>query len=168
MPILPTEAAGVQLNLGSLLQERAARPEQPAQQGTPGVRNDSGVAPDRQVSQAGEQAGSGDSLRGAQTNAPGRPGAVSRSQDAAAEEENPLAPKTSREQVEKAMNEIQKVIEPVAQDLRFSIDEDSGATVVKVIDKATDEVIRQIPSEEALQIAAALDKLNGLLLKQKA
>ena len=32
----------------------------------------------------------------------------------------------------------------------------------------TNEVIRQIPSEEMLEIAKALDRLQGLLVKQKA
>ncbi|MDA0189672.1 MAG: flagellar protein FlaG, partial [Proteobacteria bacterium] len=59
-------------------------------------------------------------------------------------------------------------VSPVASDIQFSIDEDTGTTVVKIIDRTTDEVIRQIPSEEMLDIAKALDRLQGLLIKQKA
>ena len=40
--------------------------------------------------------------------------------------------------------------------------------IVKVMDNATKEVIRQIPSVEMLAIAKALDKIQGLLIKQKA
>jgi flagellar protein FlaG len=40
--------------------------------------------------------------------------------------------------------------------------------VVKVIDRETQDVIRQIPSQEMLDLAQALDKLQGLLIKQKA
>ena len=40
--------------------------------------------------------------------------------------------------------------------------------MVKVIDSNTQEVIKQIPSEEMIAIAKALDKLKGLLLQQKA
>lgn len=36
--------------------------------------------------------------------------------------------------------------------LRFSVDEESGRTLIKVVDAQTDELIRQIPSEEALRI----------------
>ena len=39
---------------------------------------------------------------------------------------------------------------------------------MKVVDASTDEVIRQIPSEEIISIAKALDKLQGLLVEQKA
>jgi flagellar protein FlaG len=57
---------------------------------------------------------------------------------------------------------------PHAQSLEFSIDEDSKRTVVKVIDVATKEVLRQMPSEEALRIAKSLDKASGLLIRQQA
>ncbi len=55
--------------------------------------------------------------------------------------------------------------------LEFSVDQNSGRNVVKIIDKSTKEVLRQIPSEEAIHIAQALDELNeirqGLLLSAK-
>lgn len=73
-----------------------------------------------------------------------------------------------RETLLQAVDEVRKAIAPVAQDLLFSIDNDTGRTVVKVVDSSTDEVIRQIPSEEVLAIAQALDKLQGVLIKQDA
>lgn len=75
---------------------------------------------------------------------------------------------SSLEDVQRAMEEVRNAITPVAQDLLFSIDEDTGKTIVKVVDASTDEVIRQIPSEEIITIAKALDNLQGLLLQQKA
>lgn len=80
----------------------------------------------------------------------------------------PAPQPTALEQVQQAMEDVRKAITPVAQDLLFSIDEDTGKTVVKVVDASTDEVIRQIPSEEIISIAKALDKLQGLLVQQKA
>lgn len=70
--------------------------------------------------------------------------------------------------VEDAVEKVQKVVAAQANNLLFSIDEESGRTVVKVVDSTTKETIRQIPSEEILSIAKALDKLQGLLLKQTA
>ncbi|GGX98457.1 flagellar protein FlaG [Pseudoduganella dura] len=55
-----------------------------------------------------------------------------------------------------------------AQSLEFSIDEDSKRTIVKVVDVATKEIVRQMPTEEALQIAKSLDKAIGLLIRQQA
>jgi flagellar protein FlaG len=52
--------------------------------------------------------------------------------------------------------------------LQFSIDEESGETVVKVVDTETDEVIRQIPSEEMLALARNLQRMEGLLFDGKA
>lgn len=72
-----------------------------------------------------------------------------------------------RKQVEKAVDDVQRFVETMNNSLQFSIDDDSGRTVVKVVDKQTDEVLRQIPSEEMLDIARALGKLKGLLVEQK-
>jgi flagellar protein FlaG len=72
------------------------------------------------------------------------------------------------ERLKAAVEKIQEFISATASDIAFSIDEDSGRTVVKVIERESQEVIRQIPSEEMLNLAKALDKLQGLLLKQQA
>lgn len=74
----------------------------------------------------------------------------------------------SRKQVEDAADKVQKFVANQASNLQFSLDEDSGRTVVKVVDASTKEVIRQIPSEEILAIAKALDRLQGLLIRQTA
>lgn len=74
----------------------------------------------------------------------------------------------SADQLNQAVKQIQDVIKQTAQSLQFSIDEDVGVSVVKVIDTESKKVIRQIPSEEVLEIAKALDKLQGLLVKQQA
>lgn len=70
--------------------------------------------------------------------------------------------------VAEALAKIEKFVAPMASELQFSIDEESGVRVVKVYDRATNEVIRQIPSAEMLEIAKALDRLQGILLRQKA
>lgn len=67
-----------------------------------------------------------------------------------------------------AIDKVQEFTNTLANELKFSIDDNSGQTVVKIVDTATDEVIRQIPSEEMLAIADALDQIQGLLIKQKA
>jgi flagellar protein FlaG len=54
------------------------------------------------------------------------------------------------------------------RDLQFTTDEESGAHVVKVVNRSTKEVIRQIPSEEAVRLAQALGRLQGLLVSDKA
>lgn len=78
------------------------------------------------------------------------------------------SPKPSREQVQQVAQQLQRVAEPVARNLQFSVDGDTGKTVIRVVDSDTNEVIRQIPGEEILAIARAVDRLQGLLLKGEA
>lgn len=82
-------------------------------------------------------------------------------------ERNGAAP--SLEKVTQAVQNINKSLQAMSRDLEFSVDSDSNRTIVKVIDRKTKEVIRQIPSNEALEISKALDTaVHGLLMKQQA
>ncbi|HNO74392.1 MAG TPA: flagellar protein FlaG [Nitrosomonas mobilis] len=74
----------------------------------------------------------------------------------------------SPEKVEDAVKQIEQFTQSVAQNLKFSIDEDTGKTVVKIMDSQTNELIRQIPSEEAINIARTLGKIEGLLFNDQA
>lgn len=74
----------------------------------------------------------------------------------------------TKEQVNKAVDSINKTIQATAQNVEFSVDSDSSQLIVKVIDQQTKQVLRQIPTVEILEIAKSLDKLQGLLIKQSA
>lgn len=74
----------------------------------------------------------------------------------------------SEAQLQGAVNAANDFIKPITNSVEFSLDKDSDKMIVKVMDNATKEVIRQIPSVEMLAIAKALDKIQGLLIKQKA
>ncbi|HAY10790.1 MAG TPA: flagellar protein [Thauera sp.] len=115
-----------------------------------------------------ERAAATDASSTAKTGAAAAGARTEQSKRTAAEDAAAAQKPSSLEQVEQAMDEVRKAISPVARDLLFSIDEDTGRTIVKVVDASTDEVIRQIPSEEIISIAKALDKLQGLLVEQKA
>jgi flagellar protein FlaG len=67
-----------------------------------------------------------------------------------------------------SVEELKEFVKPFNTSLDFSIDEDTGRTVVKVVDKDSGDTIRQIPSEEMLAISKAIDQLKGLLIKQTA
>jgi flagellar protein FlaG len=72
------------------------------------------------------------------------------------------------EELQSALQKIKEFVSAAASDISFSIDSESGRSVVKVIDRSTKEVIRQIPSQEFLEMSKALDRLQGILLKNKA
>lgn len=74
----------------------------------------------------------------------------------------------SMSQVNEAVEEINKALKRMSQDLEFSVDTDVHRTIVKVVDKETKDVIRQIPTPEALEISKALERLQGLLIRDKA
>ena len=71
------------------------------------------------------------------------------------------------EQVRHAAETINRQLQVVAPNLRFSVDEDTGKTVVRVVDTDTGEIIRQVPSEEVLAISRSIDRLQGLLFHQQ-
>src|SRR3989338_1025986 len=70
----------------------------------------------------------------------------------------------TREQVEGAVSTIQDFVQSVRRSINFSLEEgDGGRVVVKVTDAQSGDVIRQIPSEEALQLAENLSEVRSLL-----
>lgn len=75
---------------------------------------------------------------------------------------------TSASELGEALERVREALAPVARNLQFSVDDDTGKTVVRIIDSSTNEVIRQMPSEEMLAISRSIDKLQGLLLRQEA
>lgn len=82
------------------------------------------------------------------------------------------APVPTLDQVTQAVTQLNKAPQTQSQGLEFSIDQDSKRTVVKVIDQSTKEVLRQFPTEEALEMAKSLDaqakSSKGFLIKQTA
>jgi len=89
-------------------------------------------------------------------------------QTASAEAVPAPASQPSDEQIRQAVQQMQSAVESSAHNLQFTIDKESGKTVVRVVDDQTQEVIRQIPSEEVIALSHALERLEGLLLQEKA
>jgi flagellar protein FlaG len=71
-------------------------------------------------------------------------------------------------ELSEAVKKLNESMAASAQSLEFSIDQDSKRVVVKLIDQNTKEVVRQIPSAEALQMAKSIDKMQGRLINQTA
>lgn len=74
----------------------------------------------------------------------------------------------SQEDLTQAVDDINKSVQFLANGLVFSIDESSKRQVVTMVDSHTNEVIRQFPTEQALQLAKVLDQVLGKLLNEKA
>ncbi|CAE6908245.1 Flagellar biosynthesis protein FlaG [Pseudomonas marincola] len=74
----------------------------------------------------------------------------------------------SAQTVEQAASSIQSYVQSIRRDLNFAVDDSSGRVVVKVTDSTSGDVIRQIPSEDALKLAENLDAVRSLLFRAEA
>ena len=74
----------------------------------------------------------------------------------------------TREVVAKAAAEIQQFVQSMGRNLSFSVDEATGYHVVRVVNPSTGELVRQLPSEELLRISRDFQRLNNVLVSQKA
>jgi len=66
--------------------------------------------------------------------------------------------------VEKAVTKLNDYVQSVQRNLQFNLDEDSGKTVITVVDRNTSAVIRQIPDDVALKLAQDLQQDEPLSL----
>ena len=74
------------------------------------------------------------------------------------------APDLSEEIMQAVARQIESYLKANGRNLQFSVDQETGRTVVTVRDSSTGEIIRQIPDAEALRIAQSLDNQLGTLL----
>ena len=74
----------------------------------------------------------------------------------------------SGQTVEQAASSIQSYVQSIRRDLNFAVDDSSGRVVVKATDSTSGDVIRQIPSEDALKLAENLDAVRSLLFRAEA
>lgn len=69
-------------------------------------------------------------------------------------------PEQKQVQTEELLQQIKALTEDGLYSVRFENDERAKQMVVKIVDR-NDEVIRQVPAEEILQLKEALDDLRG-------
>lgn len=55
-----------------------------------------------------------------------------------------------------------------AMNLKFSVDEETGKAVVALVDPVDGRVLRQMPSDEALKVAEAIGRYQGMFVDTKA
>ncbi len=86
-----------------------------------------------------------------------------------AEKEAKKEKELSREDLEEAVQDINKRLESIGSTFRFGLykDLESKSIVSQLRDKKTDEVIKQFPSEEVLKLKEKLRDLIGLLFDEK-
>jgi flagellar protein FlaG len=83
---------------------------------------------------------------------------VAQDSKASSNKEAQIVPPTQKvqETVKAVAAQIESYLRSVGREVQFSIDSDSGETIITIRDSSTGELIRQIPSAEALRLSQAL------------
>ena len=71
----------------------------------------------------------------------------------------PASSTVSKEDVEEAVSQMKDFAQVMSRQLQFDVDDNSGRTVVRVVDRDSGEVIRQIPSDEILALARHMKEM---------
>ncbi|NLD35392.1 MAG: flagellar protein FlaG [Desulfatiglans sp.] len=82
--------------------------------------------------------------------------------------------KRSKEVKEAADEKIARITElmesyvrSIQKDIKIQVNSNTGDISVKVISEETGKVIREIPSQEMLELAARMEEISGVLFDQK-
>lgn len=76
--------------------------------------------------------------------------------------------KATPSEVQAAVEEVQARMDQMGTNLQFTMDKEAKDLVVKVTDKNSGDLIRQIPSEDVLRLRKKLEEVTGLLFDKKA
>jgi flagellar protein FlaG len=71
------------------------------------------------------------------------------------------------EEIAAVVEEIQQRLDAMGTKLNFSVDEKTESVIIQVKNKKSDELVRQIPSKEMLELKAKLEDLMGVLFDRK-
>lgn len=73
------------------------------------------------------------------------------------------------DRVRQAVASLNQAVQMASSNLKFTLDEATREPIVRVVDTETGQLIRQIPSKEALAIASSIDDFlsRGALLTQQ-
>jgi flagellar protein FlaG len=71
----------------------------------------------------------------------------------------------SVEEIQKGIEKFNKIFKPTH--LEFQLHEESGKYFVHIIDDTTKNVVRQIPSEEFLEMVAQAKEQNGIIIDER-
>lgn len=71
------------------------------------------------------------------------------------------------EEVEEAVEEVNAFMQSMQRNLSFRVDDQLGQEIISVTDAETNEVIRQIPSEELVVLRKKMDDVVGILFDTK-
>ncbi len=89
-------------------------------------------------------------------------------QEAVKNEQEQKDPEARKEKVEEAVDKLNQTAIIFDRSLKFQIHDGTKETMVSVIDKTTDKVIREIPSKEVLDLVSKMRDYLGMIFDKKA
>ena len=75
--------------------------------------------------------------------------------------------KNLQEEIKESVKDVNEIVEKVKEGLSFQIHEDTEKLMVQVIDVNTEEVIKELPPEEMLDLEARIHEMVGILINEK-
>jgi len=75
--------------------------------------------------------------------------------------------KELEEEVKESVKDVNEIVDKVKEGLSFQIHEDTEKMMVQVIDVKTEEVIKELPPEEMLDLEARIHEMVGILIDEK-
>ncbi|PUU88176.1 flagellar protein FlaG [Halanaerobium sp.] len=75
--------------------------------------------------------------------------------------------KSLEEEVKDTVKDVNEIVKKVKEGLSFQIHEDTEELMVQVVDLKTDEVIKELPPEEMLDLKARIHEMVGILIDEK-
>ncbi|MGA1336309.1 MAG: flagellar protein FlaG [Burkholderiaceae bacterium] len=77
-----------------------------------------------------------------------------------------IDPAAMQKRLDQAIENLNEQLQSSQTNLGFSIDSETDIVVVKVTNKETGELVRQIPAEAVVRLAGKMEDLKGLLLDE--
>jgi len=90
-----------------------------------------------------------------------------KSQPKSLQEQNEYTKEKLEEDVKESVKDINEIVKKVKEDLSFEVHDETERMMVKVIDRKTKEVIKELPPEEMLDLSARIHEMVGLLIDEK-
>ena len=88
------------------------------------------------------------------------------------EKEKEVTQEVMAEKAQEVVEQLNNHAQSINRDLHFSVDDDSGRTVIKVVNSDTAELVRQIPSEEVLRLSEtireSIESSTGVIVQTSA
>ncbi|MGM0445230.1 MAG: flagellar protein FlaG [Bacillota bacterium] len=81
--------------------------------------------------------------------------------------ENKLSHEELRQELEEKIEDMNKITETLEENLSFKLHDETERIMVQVVNVKTKEVVKEMPPEEMLDLAAKIHKMVGLLIDEK-